>query len=374
MATESTSPTRAPRAARQPLRRALEALFPEARQRARRRRLLLLALCALIAAVAVVVIGTQQNPGPQLPVASSVSHAPRASVSSTQLPTDGLSSITVSDGKLLLSGGRMAPSASGVQVNLRHGRVDGDCNSVLADPHTLKLGPIKQANCGNPALYGRQVLPVASWTTAHTPTNLDVIDVRIARSDPGARDGYTLGPVVTSWAQCSDCQGAWLYGDGSLWIYNPLADPAGPPRQRAVLLRVSEQTGAVLQRWRMPEIIRALLAANRNGLWLSPSIESGTPGHLSRVQRVPFESLYHVIPRQRAPRRVLSTGPDGARWLVASGTTATIAVSAPRRQESIETITSGHRTGNGAEIPDAKLLSAADYGRARACSCCSGWL
>jgi hypothetical protein len=356
MATDGTSSARASRPAHDLLRRALDGLFPEAHRRARRRRQFSLAVLAVIAAVAVVAVVARQGPQTRHPAASSVAHATPTGVRSTLLPADGFGSITTSGGKLLISGGRMAPLASGTQVSLHDGRVAGACNSVAVDPRTLKLGPVKHANCGDPTLYGQHVLPVAYWTTAHTPTNLEVIDVRVARSDPGGRDGYTLGPVVTSWKECSDCQGSWLYGDGALWIYNPLAHPTNSPLHRAVLLRVSERTGAVLQRWRMPEIIRALLAANRAGLWLSPSIESGSPGHLSRARRVPYQSLYRITPGQRTPQRILFAGQDGARWLIAGRATATIAVSTGPTAESIMILTGDGRTVHGPRI------SAANFG------------
>jgi hypothetical protein len=356
MATDATPPTRASPRAHDPLRRALEALFPEARRRARRRRRLYLSVLAMIAAATVVVVAVAwPPPRPRHSVTSSVTQTTPASVSSTQLPADGFFSITTSGGKLLISGGRMAPLASGTQVDLRNGRVAGACNAVAVDPRTLKLGAIKQANCGDPALYGQHVLPVAYWTVAHPSMSRQVIDVRVARSDPAARDGYTLGPVVTSYAPCSDGQASWLYGDGSLWIYNPLAHPTSSPLHRAVLLRISERTGAVLQRWRMPEIIRALLAADRDGLWLSPSIESGFAGHLLRAQRTPYQSLYRITPGQRAPSRLLATGQDGARWLVAGGTTATIAVGEGHGEESIETITGDRGAVRGPRISAIKF-------------------
>jgi hypothetical protein len=144
--------------------------------------------------------------------------------------------------------------------------------------------------------------------------------------------------------------GLLAYGDDSLWIYNPLAHPTYSPLHRAVLLRISERTGAILQRWRMPQIIRTLLAVNRDGLWLSPSVESGFPGHVSRAQRAPYQSLYRITPGQRAPQRILFAGQDGARWLMAGGSTATLAVSTEPTAESILTITGDGRTVHGPKI------------------------
>jgi hypothetical protein len=189
------------------------------------------------------------------------------------------------------------------------------------------LGPVTHANCGNPALYGERVLPISYGLQGAPPTGA-TIAVRIARVDPTARDGYQLGPVVTSSQECSDCQLAWTYGAGSLWLYDPFS--GNPAPRSGVLLRISTRTGAVLERWPMPTILRALLAADAHALWLSPSIESGVPGGVPRSRLARYISLYRITPGRRLPERVFTVGGSGARWLVASGHTASAAIDTGR--------------------------------------------
>jgi hypothetical protein len=76
----------------------------------------------------------------------------------------------------------------------------------------------------------------------------------------------------------------------------------------------------------MPEIVRALVAVDANGLCLSPSIESGVPGGLPLSRYEPYISLYRIVPGARSSRGVLTVGGSGARWLVASGHTASVDV------------------------------------------------
>ena len=281
-----------------------------------------------------------------------------ATVTSVGLPPAGqFSSLTVSGGRLILSGGpEGSVPVSGYQSTLRHGRAAGKCHAAVVDPRTLSLEPIRTANCGDPSLYGEHVLPIAYLVrrAGANGSGVGEIAVRIARSDRAARDGYTMGPVVTTYPQCSDCQIAWVYGDGSLWLYNPLAHPA---RERAVLLRVSERTGAAVERWALPEIVRALLAVDRDGLWLSPSLESGTPGSLPPTQRVPYQSLYRISPDDSRVHRVLREAGGDARWLVASGNTVSAAIDGGRGRSTIWTFT-GLRTRVHGPALDASAVEA----------------
>ncbi len=288
---------------------------------------------------------------------SGVDAAP-AAVTSVVLPRAGqFSSLAVTGGRLLLSGGSQGPlSASGYQTALVRGRADGTCHSAVVDPRTLVVGPVTSANCGDPSLYGEHVLPIA-YLLRRAGVNgagVGTIAVRIARSDPAARDGYALGPVVTTYPQCSDCQAAWIDGDGSLWLYNPLLHP---PHGAGVLLRISDRTGTVLERWSMPEIVRALLAVDANGLWLSPSIESGIPGPLPPSRRIPYESLYRIAPGARSPRRVLTEGGGDARWLVAAGESASAAIDTGHGTSAIWTFTGLEARAHGPRIADAELDS-----------------
>ena len=263
---------------------------------------------------------------------------------SVALPSAGeFSSIAAVGGRLIVSGGSLGtPTVSGYwNLLVKHGLAKGTCDAAIVDPATLALGRLRRANCGDPALYGERVLPIAYYTggTVSAGAGTSMIAVRIARVDPAARDGYRLGPVVTSYPQCSDCQSAWIYGADSLWLYNPLG--ANPTRRSGVLLRISARTGAVLQRWAMPEILRALLAVDADGLWLSPSIESGEPGGLPPAKLIPYLSLYRVTPGARSPQRVFTVGGAGARWLIASGHTAAAAIDNSRGASVVWTFAHG---------------------------------
>jgi hypothetical protein len=190
------------------------------------------------------------------------------------------------------------------------GRPSGTCDAATVDPRTLKLSDVTHANCGDPALYGVRALAV-SYLLRRTPPSggTGTFAIRIARVDPAAPHGYTLGPIVMTYPQCSDCGPQWIYGDGSLWIYDGL-----------VLLRVSETTGTVQQRWAMPTIARPLVAVDADGFWLAPSNQSGFPTHTPASQLARYQSLYRVAPGERAPSRVFTIG-TGALWLAASGHT-----------------------------------------------------
>ena len=331
-----------------PLSRALDALFPEARRLQRRRRLRHLVLVLLVGAVAAALLRTGDS-GRRAAVPAQ--HGSLATATRVALPPAGhFSSLAVVGRRLLLSGGPPGSlPVSGYETSLVDGRAAGTCNAAAVDPRTLAIGPIVSANCGDPSLYGEHVLPIAYLLrrAGANRTGVGMIGVRIARSDHAARDGYTLGPVVTMYPECSDCQIAWIYGDGSLWVYNPLPRRARGP---AVLLRISTTTGALLERWSMPEIIRALLAVDANGLWLTPSIESGIPGPLPPSGRIPYQSLYRVLPGEGSPQRVLTEDGGYARWLVANGNTASAAIATGRLASEIWTFTGLTRRAHGAKL------------------------
>jgi hypothetical protein len=348
MAMEGVSPgPAAPRFDR--VRRAVHTLFPEARRRERRRRLLYALLMLLVAAVAIALVqrGDSSEGGGLFPT-----RLARVTVRSVALPAvDHFSSVAAIDGRLIVSGGPQGSLAvSAAETSLVGGRAAGTCAAATVDPRTLTIGPVAHANCGDPALYGEHILPIAYGLPRSTFAGTSAVDVRIARSDPAARDGYTLGPVVTTYPQCSDCQIAWIIASGSLWLYNPF--PGNRPQGSGVLLRISTHTGAVLERWTMPEIVRALLAADADGLWLSPSIESGTPGRLSPAQRISYFSLYHVSPGLAVPQRVLTERGGYARWLTATRHTASADIDNGRGFSVVWTFTDDSAPVHGHPLND----------------------
>jgi hypothetical protein len=301
--------------------RALEALFREARRLERRRRQRYVAVGLVASLVAGAAAYLITDTGGRSPRTSGRPFS--VAVSSITLPHAGdYFSLAVVGGHLIVSGGpqgSLFPSDS--ITSMSHGRPSGTCDSATADPVTLRLSRFARGNCGDPALYHEGVLPIDYEYRGQRPGGGTLtMGIRIATADPAAPDGYTLGPVVATYPQCSDCGPQWIYGDGSLWIYDQFVGPGFA--QKGELLRISESTGAVAQRWPMPSIGRPLVAVNADGFWLAPSNESGWPEHTPPSQLIRYQSLYHVWPGAHAPARVLPVGGGGgALWLVASGHT-----------------------------------------------------
>jgi hypothetical protein len=321
------------------LERALEALFREARllerRRRRRRALAVLAAAVVVGAGAYLIAGG----GGGSSTNSSGRPLAGAHVSSVALPLAGhYDALGVVGGRLIVSGGAAGSLfPSGSTTSLSHGRPAGTCDAATVNPATLRPTGVRQGDCADPALYGERVLAVSYLAGQVSATNaLGVLALRIARSDPSAPGGYTLGPVVMRYPQCSDCGADWIYGDGSLWIYDSVSSGG------AELLRVSQSTGAVAQRIAMPSIDRPYIAVNADGLWLADSNESGFPLHVKASQYYLYESLYRVAPGMRAPERELTIGHWGALWLLASGHSVWLDISRVPRVSLLLGLTGPH--------------------------------
>jgi hypothetical protein len=212
--------------------------------------------------------------------------------------------------RVIISGGPTGSLfPSGSSTTLSHGRVAGRCDTATVQPDTLRLGRVRLANCGDPALHGEQVLAVSYLEKPASSTNgVGAFAIRIAHVDRSAPDGYTLGPVVMTYQECSDCSAQWIYGDGSLWLYG-----------HGELLRVSAISGKVARRWTIPPNPRELLAVDAGGLWFAPSVEGGWPIHTPASQLIRYKSLYRVTPGAKNPARVFKLPFGNALWLVAAG-------------------------------------------------------
>jgi hypothetical protein len=296
--------------------RRLLGLFEEAWHRQRRRRSwgAWIALSFLLAAT-LVVRDTRPRGGHDSPAVSPVV----SQLSSAAVPASGhFAALAHIGGRLIVSGGPQGDplDVSGAVTTLAHARATGLCSAASVVAGTVRVGPVHRANCGDPALYGLHVLPVMFNEHRSGHRGLLRIGVRIAVVDPGARDGYRLGPIVMSYAQCSDCGAQWIEGDGSLWINGSYVSPR---HHGGLLLRVSTHTGQVLQSFVVPEFLSALLAVNQNGLWLAPSIETGSPPHLTRREQSKYESLYLIAPGASRPQQILRVRQTGADWLTAAG-------------------------------------------------------
>jgi hypothetical protein len=136
-----------------------------------------------------------------------------------------------------------------------------------------------------------------------------------------------------TYPQCSDCDAQWVYGDGSLWLYDTYNGSLSRPHGE--LLRVSDATGTVVQRWAIPQNPRELLAVDADGLWFAPSVEGGEPLHTSTSQIARYESLYRVTPGARAPVPVFKIFSGRAHWLVATGHTVWLEADGERSRSTL---------------------------------------
>jgi hypothetical protein len=183
--------------------------------------------------------------------------------------------------------------------------VASTCYSAWVDPSSLVLSDERSGSCADPALQGREVLPVFGVDRhLEASTGGPSAVVRIAHVVPRS-PGYALGPAVMTFPSLSwgDSAPSWAYGGGDLWLYE-WDNPGG-----ADLERISATTGNVLQRLHMAKIWHPVLAYNDKGLWVAPSGQTSTPA-----------ALYLVAPGSTHARAVFHFPDDGfAKWMVGSG-------------------------------------------------------
>lgn len=110
------------------------------------------------------------------------------------------------------------------------------------------------------------------------------------------------GRVVFRYQDYSDTKPQWVYGPGSLWIYDVNTE-AG-----AVAVRVALTSGRIVQRTPMPNLYRPVLAADADGLWLA----AATNGGLGTGP----QALFNIAPGAKKPT-VVRRGGRAALWLLA---------------------------------------------------------
>lgn len=186
------------------------------------------------------------------------------------------------------------------------------CRLAVLSAATLRLLTDAAISCDDPRLDGEPVMPVEA-TSPRSQTGTVRIAVRT-----GATGVVSLGPVVMHYPNISDGRPEWVYGGGSLWLYD-VGTPSAPGTAAipATALRISTRTGTVLQRVAMPVLSRVVLAADDDGLWFGPSSETGWLPH-----RAP--ALVYFVPLGASHPTVLRQAPTaGAHldWIVASGHT-----------------------------------------------------
>lgn len=274
----------------------------------RRRGLLLLVACG--AAGTGVLLGGGGAGGSNRAVSAT---SPRVAVLSRPLPALGrFPSLSVAGGRLIV--------ADTDDTAFAGGRVLGTCTAVSIAPVSLRVISVSRGNCGDPALYGRRILPVVYQVNSRPGRGWgsDELGIRVARADRAAPGGYVLGPPVVDYPDCSDCRAQVIYGPDALWVYAPITSPGAPGE----LVRISTATGMVSHRWAIPEMTRALLATDADGLWFAPGIETCCAGPRSSWRRE--SELYYVAPSASVPLPKVAVGLLGASWLVASGHTVWI--------------------------------------------------
>ena len=258
----------------------------------RRRRLLWLVLICCIAVV--LALGLSENHGP---ASSPISTNGQVSVDSVRL------SVSADYTGMSVVGGRLMLIDYGDSVP--HAANGGTCRTAIVNAESLRMSEVTRGPCDDPALFHRNVMAVDQNNDSSQ------ISVRIATVDSRARSGYILGPVLVSYNQCSDCWDTSIAGPRSLWEYAPFATRQTTTAVKGELLRVSERTGKVLQRWQMPSMPRPVLAVDSDGLWITTSIDGAGPS-----------VVYNIRPGSRQPDPVVrfATKADAglpARFLVA---------------------------------------------------------
>jgi hypothetical protein len=127
---------------------------------------------------------------------------------------------------------------------------------------------------------------------------------------------------------------------GPLSLERPGSLAAGPPTG-GQLLRISQATGAVVQRLRMPAIARPILAFDADGWWMAPAANSGGV------------AVYHVVPGASAAVPVFRlAGAQYAAWMIGSGHSLWLEVSSGGN-----TGTLWHLAGAGARAVSHLTLS-----------------
>jgi hypothetical protein len=108
-----------------------------------------------------------------------------------------------------------------------------------------------------------------------------------------------------TYTEVSDTDAEWVYGDGYLWLFDPVTTHGSE------LLRISQSTGAVLQTIHMPWVDRPLMATDDDGFWIAAATNSG-------FEPPSAGGLYRVAPGMARAVLVRKIFWD-ADWIVAAG-------------------------------------------------------
>jgi len=248
------------------------------------RRLLVSSATAIVliaAVVAVIAYSAVSGKHLRAPEQGQPSSVPGSALRWSRLPGQDYEVLFAAGGRLVVAGG---PAS------------DGLCRSALVSPGSLKLRASQVGACDDPKLFYRRVLPLEDAVAG--AVNASTFRVSLA----GTGGSWREGPVIARWTQLTGTAPVTTYGPGYLWAYLPLSSSGGQ------LLAISESSGAVLLRQKVPEAMSPLLLAQGDGLWFEAGRSLGPhfqPG------------LYHLSLAQPKPALVLKA--SGARWLAGRG-------------------------------------------------------
>jgi hypothetical protein len=211
-------------------------------------------------------------------------------VSSASLPSAfPLGQVFVAGGQLVLTGSQYSRSASVTT-----------CYEAKVNPSSLDMSGARLTACDNVELDGATVAPFVS------SVKIGYGELRIGRLVSRA-GGVKLGPVLASYQFDSGTHLEWVYGPGSLWLYEE--GTAQGPR----VFRVSSTTGQLLQSTPVPGFVRPLITADANGLYVAGAGSFGGTGSTL---------MYRVAPGARSAQVVYSAKQAEAQyvsWVTSDG-------------------------------------------------------
>jgi hypothetical protein len=201
------------------------------------------------------------------------------------------------------------------------------CEFFVVDTTTLKGRRSYRRTCTSPPLATHRLTPAVVYSR----TSLYAITV--------------AGKIVMHYEDASDTRPQWLTYGRSLWLYD-VATTDGPE-----VLRFDARSGTLLQRTAMPRLVRPVMVANADGLWLDPATNGGIDGvSVVPVLRVRFGA---------STPDVVHRGGRAAMWMAASAHTVWFEQIAGRSNVSIWRI--DHTTARLLARP-TKLAFQGSYG------------
>jgi len=178
-------------------------------------------------------------------------------VSSVSLPAAfSFNQVFAAGSELLLTGYQYASPSSLVET----------CYEAQVALSPLSVGRVRLTNCDNPELNGASVAP---YVSTFKP---DYGELRIARLVSPAGE-VELGPVLSRFQYDSGSHVEWTYEKGSLWLYE-----GGSLHQGPRVFRVSATTGQLLQSTPVPYLVRPLITADVDGLYVAGAGSFGGSG------------------------------------------------------------------------------------------------